>query len=128
MENISCDGTPTDGTCALFGSLYSFHVNVYTRSYLPVLPVNDLINKDGSRPRHLNFNRYETFNITFKCFILSMCCTKSYCTCWDKGVKHTSPSVKGFSQYFSCNSTATKRLSCLCTTQTQYCIFVQCCI
>ena len=37
-----------------------------------------------------------------------MCCTESYCTCWDKGVKHASPSAKGFSGYICCNCASSK--------------------
>ena len=29
-----------------------------------------------------------------------MCCTKSYCTFWDKGIKYASPSAKGFCGIF----------------------------
>ena len=41
------DHTLTYGTCESFRSLYSFHINVYDRSYFMVLPIKDLINKDG---------------------------------------------------------------------------------
>ena len=33
MENVAYNFTLTYGTCESFGSLYSFHVNVYFRSY-----------------------------------------------------------------------------------------------
>ena len=54
-----------------------------------------------------------------------MCCTKSYCTFWDKGVKHVSPREKGFLRNLRWNPTASKRVSCLCTTKTEDRIFVQ---
>ena len=37
-----------------------------------------------------------------------MCCTESYCKCWDKGVKYRLPRAKEFSRYLRWNSTASK--------------------
>ena len=37
-----------------------------------------------------------------------MCCTEIYCIHWDKDVKYASPSTKGFLQYLSWNSMASK--------------------
>ena len=39
--------TLTYDTCKSFGSVYSFRIHVYGRSYFPVLTIKDLINKDG---------------------------------------------------------------------------------
>ena len=47
MENVTYNCTLTYGTCEIFGSLYSFQNNAYGRSYFPVLPIKDLINKYG---------------------------------------------------------------------------------
>ena len=55
-----------------------------------------------------------------------MCCTESYCICWGKGVKNALPRSKGLSRYLHWNSTASKRVYCLCTTQTEDFIFVCC--
>ena len=60
--------------------------------------------------------------LSFTSFFFPMCCTKIYCTCWDKGVKHESPSAKGFSRYPHWNSTTSKRVYCVLTTQTQFLI------
>ena len=46
-------------------------------------------------------NRYETFSVTFTCFILSMCCTERYGARWDKDVKYTSPGTKKDSRHLS---------------------------
>ena len=56
--------------------------------------------------------------------IFSMCCTESYCTRWYKGVKYESPSTKGFLQYLRWNSTAPKRISCVCTEYKEDNIFI----
>ena len=47
MENVSYNYTLTFGTCNIFGSVYSFCISVYDRSYFPVLKFKDLINKYG---------------------------------------------------------------------------------
>ena len=47
MENVAYNYTLTFGTCESFGSVYSFCISVYDRSYFPVLKFKDLINKDG---------------------------------------------------------------------------------
>ena len=47
MENVMYNCTLTYGICESFGSLYSFQMNLYIRSYFLVLQVKDLINKDG---------------------------------------------------------------------------------
>ena len=40
--------TRTYGTCKSFGSVYSFCINIYGRSCLPVLTIKNLINKYGN--------------------------------------------------------------------------------
>ena len=47
MDNIAHYCTLTYGTCVSIGSLYLFRVNVYSKLYFAVLPIKDLINKDG---------------------------------------------------------------------------------
>ena len=118
MDNNAYDCTITYATCNSFGSLYSFHSNIYGRSYLPG-NTNQRTNKQKRRDKHtiLTCNRYETFKISFTCFILSVCCTKRYHTCWGKSVKPESPSTKGFLRYPFWNSTASKRKYRLCTTK-----------
>ena len=56
---------------------------MYTTGHIfPVLPIKYLINEDGDPTTPYNIgNRYETFSVTFTCFILSVCCTESYGTC-----------------------------------------------
>ena len=47
MENIANICILTYGTCKILGSVYSFCVNLYDKSYFPVLPIQDVINKDS---------------------------------------------------------------------------------
>ena len=56
--------------------------------------------KTESLPCHLNLRQMKNISITFTRVILSICCTESYCTCWEKGIKYASPSAKGFLRVF----------------------------
>ena len=47
MENVAYNYTLAFGTCKSFGSVYTFCISVYNRSYFPVVTFKDLINKDG---------------------------------------------------------------------------------
>ena len=47
MENVAYNYTPAFGTCKSFGSVYSFCISVYDRSYFSVLKFKDLINEDS---------------------------------------------------------------------------------
>ena len=47
MENVAYNYTLAFGTCKSFGSVYSFCISVYNRSYVPVIKFKDLINKYG---------------------------------------------------------------------------------
>ena len=57
MQNIAYDRTPTYGTCTSFGRIYSCLINVYSRSYLPVIPKTNLINKYREPTTPLNLNQ-----------------------------------------------------------------------
>ena len=107
---------------------YILFALMYTADHIsPVLPIKDSINEFRETTTPFKLATGKNFSITFMCFILSMCCTKSYYTCWDIGVKHDSRSAKVFLQYLIQNYTASKRVSCLCTTQTVDRIFIQYC-
>ena len=88
---------------------------MYTTDHiLPVLPIKEHYKRGWRSNNTVQIgNRYETFSVTFTCFILSMCCTESYGARWDENVKHASPSTKGFSRNLRGNTTAPKRISCL---------------
>ena len=45
MDNIKYNCTLTYVTCESFRSVYSFCINVYDRSFFPLLPIKDLINE-----------------------------------------------------------------------------------
>ena len=46
-ENVAHNCALSYGTCNSFIIVYSFFINVYDRSYFPVLPIKYLINKDA---------------------------------------------------------------------------------
>ena len=117
-ENVAYNRTLSYGTCQSFGSVYSVCIDVYNRSHI-LGSTNKRSDKQRRRSDHAikSFNWYKTFSITFTPVILSMCCTESYCKCWDKGVKYAPPSAKQVSRYLCWNYAATKRISCV---HTQY--------
>ena len=47
MDNVTFNYILTYFTYKSFGSIYSFNINVYGRSYFPVLTIKHLIKKDG---------------------------------------------------------------------------------
>ena len=94
---------------------------------LPVLPIKDLINEDGERTMSFKLATGTKTSVWNLRVLFVHFCTKSYCTCWDKSVKYASPSAEGFSWHLFWNSTASERVSCLCTPQMQDRIFVRCC-
>ena len=47
MENVAYNYTPAFGTCESFGSVYTFCISVYDKSYFSVLKFKDLIKEDG---------------------------------------------------------------------------------
>ena len=125
MDNVVYNCTLFYGTCQSFGIIYSFFINVYNRSYLSGY-TNQISDKQGCRSDHtiLTCNRYKTFSTTFTRVILSMCCTESYCICWDKGVKYAPPSTKRFSRYLRWNSKSSKGVPFVRTKYKEYNIFI----
>ena len=119
MENIAYNCSFTYGTIESFGSIFLFCVNFYGRSYFTGT-INQRFDKRRQKSNHSiqTWNRIKTFNIVFTSFILSVCCTKIHCTCWDKGVKDASPSAKLFLRYLYLNTSASKMVSRWHTTQT----------
>ena len=92
---------------------------------LPVLPIKDLINEDGEPATQFKLVMGTKPSILYLHILFFLfCCTKLYCTCWDKGVKHASPSERLLLIYPCWNFTASKSSSCLRTTQKQDIIFV----
>ena len=77
------------------------------------------------QPHHLNLKHVQNLQYRIHVFYFSTCCTKSKYTCWDKVVKHASPSAKGFLRHIHWNFTESKRVSFLHTTQREDRIFVQ---
>ena len=101
MENTAYNCARSNGTCKSSRNLYTFRSNLQDRSYLSG-STNKISYKRGWRSNNTiqTGNRYETFSVTFTCFILSVCCTESYGACWNKDVKHASPSTEGFCGIF----------------------------
>ena len=52
------------------------------------------------RQRHINLQQVQNLQYHIYAFYFSMCCTDSYCTRWNKGVKYASPSTKRFFSIF----------------------------
>ena len=101
---------------------------MYTADHIfPVLPIKDLIKEYGKPTTPFKLVTDTEPSVSLSACYFSMCCTEIYCTCWDKGVKCVSPSAEGFSRFLRCNSTASKRVSCLRTTHTEDNIFIICC-
>ena len=67
------DCTITYGTCESFGSLYSFQVNVYRISYLPVLLIKVLINKDGDPTTPFKLATGTKSSVSHLCVIFCLC-------------------------------------------------------
>ena len=80
----------------------SFRINLYDRSYFSG-PTNKRSYKQGwqSNGTIQTGNRYETFSVTFTCFILSVCCTESYGSRWDKTLNMRHQAQKGFCGIFA---------------------------
>ena len=57
--------------------------------------------KTASRPHHLNLQQVRNLQYCIYMFYFPMCCKKIYFTHWDKGIKHASPSEKGFHGIFA---------------------------
>ena len=97
IENVDYNCTLTYGTCESFGSVYLFFVNIYDRSYFSG-STNQISDKRIRWSNHSiqTCDRYKTLSITFTPVIFYMCCTESYCTRWQKGIKFLSPRAKGF--------------------------------
>ena len=61
--------------------------------------------------RHTNLQQVQTCSIIFTRVIFSMCCTESYYTRWQKGVKYASSIKKKVSRYLFWHYTVSKRIS-----------------
>ena len=102
---------------------------MYTTDHIfLVLPIKDLINKDGepTTPFKLATGKNLQYHI-YACFILSMCCIEIHYTCWEKRFKCASQRATGFLRHLCWNSTASKRVSCVRTSHKEGNIFIWCC-
>ena len=99
--------------------IYVHSALMYTKDHIfPVLPIKDLINKDGyTMTQYKLATGTKPLSATFTCFILSVRCTESYGARLDKDVKHASPSTKRVSRHLHGYTTASKRIPCV---HTQY--------
>ena len=75
---------------------YINSVLMYTEDHIfPVQPIKYLINEYGETTTPFKLATGKKLSISHLSFFV--CFTKSYCTRWEKGVKHSLPSKKGFS-------------------------------
>ena len=83
---------------------YINFVLIYGRSYFPST-TNHRLDKKRRQSDHVvnSCDRFETFNITFTYFILSL--YKEILHIWDKGITHVSQSKKGVYRYLCWSST-----------------------
>ena len=118
MENVVYSCTLSYGTYSSFGSVYSFCIMYTTYHIFLVLPIKDLLNKDGDPTTpHKLATGFETFSITFTRYLLSISYTEIYLRRLDNGVQYASPSTKCFLRYICWYSRASKKISCV---HTQY--------
>ena len=102
MVNFANYCTFNYGACTNLGRIYKILINVQNWSYIPC-STNKVLDKSGRLTRYdtQTGNLCETLSIKPKYFILSMYCMKCNCTCWHRGVKHTSSVTKVFWAIFS---------------------------
>ena len=72
-ENIAYDFILTYGTHKIFGSSYSFHINVHGIRYFPELPIKDLINKDNKPTTPNELTTGIKHSISHLCVLFSPC-------------------------------------------------------
>ena len=72
---------------------------------------------------HINCELVQKLQNRILVLYFSMCCMKSNCACWQKGVKHASSITKRFLGYHCCNSTTPKRIPHLRTYYTENIFF-----
>ena len=99
--------------------IYVHFALMYTTDHIfLVLPIKDLINKDGNPTTPYKMATGTKPSVSHLCvFILSVCFTESYGARCDKDVKHASPIAKKVSRHLRGNTTASKRIPCI---RTQY--------
>ena len=73
MENVTYNCTLTYGTCKSPGSLYSFCINVYNRSYFLLLPIIDLINQDGEPTMPFKVATGTKSSVSHLCVLFFLC-------------------------------------------------------
>ena len=61
----------------------------------PVLPNKYLINEDGKPTTPFNLQQVQNLQYRICVFIFFVCCTKLYCTCWDRGIKQSQNGFHG---------------------------------
>ena len=101
---------------------------MYTAYYiLPVLTIKEFIKKYGDPTTPFKLATDMKPSISYlRVLFFSMCYNKIYCKCWEKFIKHVSPSAKVFRGLFCWYSTESKSVFCLCTKQTRDILFLQC--
>ena len=91
----------------------------------PVLPIKDLINKDGEPTTPFKFSTGKKHSVSHLCVLFCPCVVRKSTRHVEKKVfKYASPSEKGFLRYLHWNSTASKRVSCVHTRYKEDNIFI----
>ena len=126
-ENVAYNCTLSYGTCESFGSVYSFHINVYGRSYFSST-TNQIYENKRQQSYHIiqTYNRYETFSITFTHLIWTYVVQKATVHVSTKVINMRHQEQNGFLRYLRWNSTASKRIYFVRTEYKEYNIFIWC--
>ena len=127
MDNVAYDCTLTYGICTGFGILYSFHVDVYGRSYFPVLPLKNLINEDDEPIMPFKLETGTKPSILHLTLLFCPCVVKeSTANVGTKMLNMCHRAQKGICGIFVGIPQHQKRVSCLHTTHTEDHLFVRC--
>ena len=111
MVNIANYHTLDYGARMGLWQIYTFFINIHYWSYISCY-TNQALGKSGWWTNYAikTGNWYENFSVKYTLLLHPVCCKKSDCTQWRKGVKHASSITKGFSGYLRGNFTTLKRV------------------
>ena len=84
MDNVAYNCTLSYGTCEIFGSVYSFCINVYDRSYFLVLPIKDLMHEDGKPTILFKLATGTEPSVSHLCVLFCPCIVQKYTAHVDK--------------------------------------------
>ena len=126
MDNVTCNFTLAYCTCTSFVSLYSFCIIFSTDQIILVLPTNDLINEDDEPTMPFKLATGTKPLISHLRVLFCPCVVRKDTEQVGTKALNMRHQAQMFLRYLGCNPTSLKRVSCLCTTNTEENIFVLC--